>query len=189
MGDPIIIVSGLPRSGTSMMMSMLQAGGVELLDDGRRAPDESNPKGYFELERVKNLARDSQWLARARGKAVKLISSLLHHLPSTFSYRVIFMRRKLDEILASQKEMLTRRGVVEPNVSDARLRSLCIQHLNDVMEWLSEQSNLHTLYVRYDDTVADPMKSAGAISRFLEADLDTAAMASILDPSLYRQKR
>ena len=109
--DPIVVVSGLPRSGTSMMMQMLEAGGMEVMTDGLRAADEDNLKGYFEYETVKALHTDRNWLPEARGKAVKIISELLKYLPETQTYRIIFLRRALEEVLASQDRMLVRRGV------------------------------------------------------------------------------
>src|SRR5687767_8101595 len=110
MNQEIFVVSGLPRSGTSMMMNMLRAGGLELLVDDRRTSDEDNPEGYFELEAVKKTHLDSSWVDAAPGKLVKVVSEHLRQLPSTHTYRVVFMRRKLDEVLASQRQMLIRRG-------------------------------------------------------------------------------
>ena len=106
--DPIIVVSGLPRSGTSMMMGMLEAGGLELVVDGIRAADEDNPRGYYELERVKDLAKaeDKSWLITLQGKGVKVISLLLQHLPEAYNYKIIFMRRSIAEVLDSQSKML-----------------------------------------------------------------------------------
>src|SRR4026209_2745330 len=97
-GRPIVVVSGLPRSGTSMMMQMLQAGGLEILTDAVRTPDGSNPKGYFEFEAVKDLDKGQApaWLAGARGKAVKIVSSLVRWLPESNDYQVIFMQRNLN---------------------------------------------------------------------------------------------
>src|SRR5262245_12295550 len=111
--DAITIVSGLPRSGTSMMMSMLEAGGLGALTDGIRAADEDNPKGYYEFERVKKIKQDTAWLADAKGRVVKMISQLLLDLPAAYQYRIIFMRRNIDEILASQKQMMVRRGTAK----------------------------------------------------------------------------
>src|SRR5512136_2813877 len=111
-GEPVVVVSGLPRSGTSMLMKMLEAGGLTLVTDGQRTADEDNPKGYYEVERVKDLANetDRAWLNAARGKGIKVISYLLKSLPADLNYKVLFIRRDLDEILASQKKMLARRG-------------------------------------------------------------------------------
>ena len=92
--DVVTIVSGLPRSGTSMMMKMLEAGGIELLIDRVRVADADNPKGYYEFERVKQIETDQAWLPEAQGKAVKMISALLRHLPADCRYRIIFMERR-----------------------------------------------------------------------------------------------
>src|SRR5512139_2049136 len=110
-GEPVIIVSGLPRSGTSMLMKMLEAGGVPLVTDGVRTPDEDNPKGYYEVERVKDLAneQDKTWLRQSKGKGLKVISYLLKSLPADVNYKVVFIRREIEEVLASQKKMLDRR--------------------------------------------------------------------------------
>src|SRR6185369_5935200 len=118
--EPVIIVSGLPRSGTSMMMSMLVAGGIKAMTDSIRTADEDNPKGYFELEKVKELEKDHLWLSDAAGKAIKIISALLKHLPREYPYKTIFMRREMKEILASQRQMLIRRGEATDTISDAR---------------------------------------------------------------------
>ena len=110
-GSAVVVVSGLPRSGTSLMMQMLEAGGVPILTDGERACDADNPKGYYEYEPVKALQNgDSDWLDKAEGKAVKVISFLLRHLPQKHRYRVVFMNRNLDEVLASQEKMPVTRG-------------------------------------------------------------------------------
>ncbi len=124
-GEPIVVVSGLPRSGTSMIMKMLEAGGLPVLTDGLRAADEDNPKGYYEVERVKGLAEetDKGWLAEARGKGIKVISYLLKSLPPQFNYRVVFIRREIEEVLASQRKMLARRGETEETPPE-RMRAL-----------------------------------------------------------------
>jgi hypothetical protein len=114
LAERIVVVSGLPRSGTSMMMKMLEAGGIPVLTDYEREADEDNPKGYFEFERVKNLKDgDDAWLPQAKGKVVKVIAALLTDLPSSYEYEVIFMRRAMPEILASQRQMLIRRGEMQ----------------------------------------------------------------------------
>ena len=125
----VTVVSGLPRSGTSMMMRMLEAGGMEPVTDDLRTADEDNPKGYYEFERVKDLERDQAWLEDARGRFVKVISMLLRHLPSGHRYKIIFMRRKMEEILASQRQMLVRRGEWPDRVSDARMAEMFAKHL------------------------------------------------------------
>ena len=122
--DVITIVSGLPRSGTSMMMKMLEAGGMELLTDEIRTADADNPKGYYEFERVKQIELDAEWLEDSRGKAVKMIAALLKHLPPDYDYEIIFMRRDIREVLASQRRMLVHRGEAPDTVSNARMGRL-----------------------------------------------------------------
>src|ERR1044072_2561799 len=148
--EPVIIVSGLPRSGTSMMMSMLVAGGIPAMTDSIRTADEDNPKGYFELEKVKELAKDNRWLADAGGRAVKIISALLKHLPTDYRYKVIFMRREMREVLASQRQMLMRRGEPTDKVSDERMAEMFRKHLAEVESWLAKQPNIEVIYTNYN---------------------------------------
>jgi hypothetical protein len=177
--ETITIVSGLPRSGTSMMMKMLAAGGIEPLTDNIRTADDDNPKGYFELERVKQLETDKAWLPEARGKVVKLISALLKHLPAGYEYRVIFMRRRMPEILASQRQMLIRRGEPADSVPDDKMAAMFERHLAQVENWLSSQPNIRTIYVSYNETLADPGEQIARISDFLGGGLNLEAMATI----------
>ena len=186
---PIIVVSGLPRSGTSMMMRMLAAGGVPILSDAIRSADESNPVGYFEFEPVKDLAKGapSAWLDEARGKAVKIIAFLLTWLPETHEYRVLFMRRDLGEIVASQREMLARRG--EPSASDdEHLPGIYAEHLETIARFLSRRKCFSTLDVDYRSVISHPEEEARRIAAFLRRDLDIAAMAAAVDSRLYRQR-
>ena len=187
--DFITIVSGLPRSGTSMMMKMLEAGGMEILTDKIREADDDNPQGYYEFERVKKLKEDRAWLEDARGKAVKVISALLKDLPPSYNYKVIFMRRKLEEVLASQKQMLVRRGEPTDRVSDERLRQLFQKHLQRVAVWLDEQPNFAVIYVDYNEVLDDPVVHVNRINQFLGNTLDVEKMAGVVDKSLYRQRQ
>ncbi|MBE7528515.1 MAG: sulfotransferase family protein [Chloroflexi bacterium] len=188
--QPVIIVSGLPRSGTSMMMKMLAAGGIPPLTDQIRAADDDNPHGYYEFERVKQLDKgDTAWVAGAQGSAVKVISQLLRHLPADQEYRVIFMRRHMDEILASQKKMLVHRGEDPNRVSDEELIALFEKHLAQVTQWLDQQPNIKTLYLHYSDVLAAPRPAANQINAFLDGRLDTQAMATSVDPTLYRNRQ
>jgi hypothetical protein len=188
--DPktIVIVSGLPRSGTSMMMRMLEAGGIPVLTDSIRKPDEDNLRGYYEFERVKRIEHDRSWLGDAEGKAVKMISSLLTHLPPDRSYRVVFMRRKMEEILASQKRMLVRRGEPTDRVSDERMAALFEQHLRRMEAWLRKQPNMQVLYLNYNRVIEGPASEVAKIAQFLDGALDTARMMDVVDRSLYRQR-
>lgn len=186
----ITIVSGLPRSGTSMMMSALQAGGMSLLTDKIRGADNSNPRGYYEYERVKKLPQgEIDWLKDARGKAVKVISALLTFLPEKFSYRVIFMERDLEEILSSQARMLERTGKEDQHpVSDEDIRTSYQTHLGEIKAWLGNQNRIETLYVSYNDILHQPLESFQQIADFLDDRVSPSAMAEIVDESLYRER-
>ncbi len=184
----ITIVSGLPRSGTSMMMRMIERGGMEVLTDHLRKADKDNPRGYYEFERVKQLKRDTSWLPDAEGMAVKIISQLLQYLPSNYSYKVIFMRRQMEEILASQERMLVRRGEETDKIADEKLAALFQQHLERVQTWLDGQPNLDVIYVSYNRVLESPRDEARRVNAFLGQDLDVDAMASVVDPTLYRQR-
>jgi hypothetical protein len=189
MDADVVLVSGLPRSGTSMMMKMLEAGGLAVLTDHIRTADEDNPKGYYEFERVKQLEHDQAWLEDARGKVVKLIAALLKHLPADYRYKVIFIRRRIEEVLASQRAMLIRRGEPTDDISDERMADLFARHVELVEAWLAEQPNIDVLYVHHHDTLANPAEQARRINHFLGGTLDEARMAAVVDPALYRQRR
>jgi hypothetical protein len=190
-GRPIVVVSGLPRSGTSMMMRMLAAGGVATVEDGRRAADVSNPAGYFEFEPVKDLDKrgaDLSWLPSARGKAVKIISWLLTWLPEHFNYDVIVMDRDLDEVLASQRQMLARREEAAADVDAVRTRETFVSHLAQLDRFLAARACFRTLRVSYRETVERPAETAGRVAAFLGRRLDQAAMAAAVDRELYRNR-
>jgi hypothetical protein len=188
-GAPVIVVSGLPRSGTSMLMRMLDAGGVPLLVDGIRTADEDNPAGYFELEQVKEIegGGDLSWVASARGKAVKVISMLLEHLPARFNYRVIFLDREISEVLASQRKMLARRGE-SSTTNDERMAELYTVHLRKVRRLLAADPRFTALEVAYTDVITNPRGQAGRIAAFLGRALDVDRMAAAVDPALYRNR-
>ena len=184
----ITIVSGLPRSGTSMMMKVLEAGGMEIVTDNLRVADEDNPKGYYELEDVKALKDgDDSWIVDAPGKVVKVISSLLEYLPSGYKYRIIFMRREIAEILASQKQMLIRRG--EPSDGDdQQMAEMFQEHLKRVRVWLANQPNMDVLYVDYNELMGNPDPEIKAVAEFLGLSENLDAMLAVPDKKLYRQK-
>lgn len=184
----IIIVSGLPRSGTSMMMKVLEAGGVDIVTDNIRVADEDNPKGYYELEPVKALKEgDDDWITDAPGKAVKVISSLLEHLPSTYQYKIVFMRREIAEILASQKQMLIRRGETSEG-DDSQMAEMFQEHLKRVRVWLANQPNMEVLYVDYNALMGNPDPEIKAVAEFLGLTKNLNAMLAVPDNKLYRQK-
>lgn len=185
---PVIVVSGLPRSGTSMMMQMLDAGGHPVLADDERRADGDNPRGYLEYEPVKALRADASWLPRARGRAVKIIAQLLPALPPDLPYRVVFMERDLNEVLASQQKMLERQGQKGPQPDDAVLARLFKQSLAQVRQLL-EQRRIPTLYVGHRETIENPPGVAARVNAFLGGDLDQKAMATAVDGGLYRQRQ
>lgn len=185
--QPVVVVSGLPRSGTSMMMRMLDAGGLEVVTDQIRRADEDNPKGYYEFERVKKITEDQAWLPDARGKVVKIISFLLLKAPAGFSYKVVFMCRALPEVLKSQQQMLIRRGDLTPQ-DDARMAQLYEKHLVQARAWLDGQANVDVLYIDHASVVGDPADAARRVNAFLNHTLDESAMADAVDPSLHRQR-
>lgn len=187
--QPIIVVSGLPRSGTSLMMMMMKSAGIPPVMDGERIADEDNPKGYYEFERVKKLKDgDFDWVFQARGKVVKVISALLPYLPEQLDYRVLFMLRSLDEILASQKKMLLRRGEDPEKISDDDMKKHFLEHLAQIKAWLAQQSNLSTLYIDYNRLIEEPEPVVREINRFLGGKLDEKQMIGAIDPKLYRQR-
>jgi len=187
----ITVVSGLPRSGTSMMMSALEKGGMGLVVDHIRTADANNPRGYYEFERVKKLPEgDVDWLVSANGKAVKIISALLTYLPEDFHYRVIFMERDLEEILASQNRMLERNSIIQQSLlsEDELARSFDV-HLSEVKYWLETQDLIQTLYVSYNRVLCQPKVEFGLIAKFLNGKVDSDSMVQVVDPSLHREKR
>ncbi|HWZ82955.1 MAG TPA: hypothetical protein VNW47_10035 [Terriglobales bacterium] len=184
----ITIVSGLPRSGTSLMMQMLVAGGMTPLSDGERKADTDNPRGYLEWERIKQLPKEPSLIAEAEGKVVKVISQLLLSLPDDHEYRVVFMQRPLPEVLKSQDEMLRRRGTSEGGGDTSAIEDAFQRHLIEVNRWLNGKGNVRTLRVHYHRTLREPKATAEAVAAFLEIPMDIEAMTREVDQSLYRNR-
>lgn len=180
----VYIVSGLPRSGTSMMMQMLHNGGLEVLTDSVRQNDDNNPKGYFEFEKVKKLSQDNTWMNEADGKLVKIIAQLLQFLPSTFNYKVIFMERDMTEVLKSQQKMLGKDTTVFPSA----IAQTFSRQLESTKSWLEGQPNIEVLYVNYKDVINNAMETAEEVNSFLDTDLEILKMAEAVDKDLYRNK-
>ncbi len=187
MENEIVIVSGLPRSGTSLMMQMLDRGGLAVVTDHVRSPDTDNPRGYYELEQVKRIKEDVSWLPATRGKAFKMVSQLLYELPASESYRVIFMERDLDEMIPSQEKMLARLG--KPAAPSSEIKRHFTAHLTKLRDWLAGQRNIKVMYVGYRDLVDRPEAQAAEISAFLNGRVDAGLMAKSVDPSLYRNRK
>jgi len=183
----VTIVTGLPRSGTSLMMRMLESGGIPVLVDNVRAPDVDNPRGYYEYEAVKTLKADSSWVAQACGQAVKMVYVLIYDLPPGVEYRVLFMHRKIDEVLASQRVMLERLGK-PARVADDLLAGMFQKHIEKFAGWVKDRPNYKVLDVDYNALVADPEPVAAQINHFLGGGLDVAAMARSVEPALYRNR-
>ena len=184
----ITIVSGLPRSGTSLMMQMLAAGGLPVLSDGERKADTDNPKGYLEWERIKKLPKDPGIIAEAEGKAVKVISQLLLSLPAGHDYRVIFMQRPLPEIMKSQDEMLRRRGTFDPAVDKSPIEQAFQRHLIEVNKWLAGKPNVQVMRLHYHRILREAKTVAEELAKFLGMPLDVAAMTQQVDGTLYRNR-
>jgi predicted AlkP superfamily phosphohydrolase/phosphomutase/tetratricopeptide (TPR) repeat protein len=188
--DEAVIVSGLPRSGTSMLMQMLVAGGLTSLADGLRQPDEDNPRGYFEFEPVKQMAQGAAWIEQARGKVVKIVAPMIQYLPEGVPCRVILIERDLDEILASQRQMIARRRR-EVDQNPARLNRLKQEYLRLIVwakGYLAGRPNTKLMCVDRNAILRDPQRAAEAMNRFLGSNLDVARMAAEVDPKLHRQR-
>lgn len=187
--DFITVVSGVPRSGTSMMMQMLEAGGMQILTDSIRTANQDNPLGYYEFEPVKGLAKgNSAWMPLAQGKAVKIISALLEYLPAGYDYKLVFMHRKMDEVVASQRRMLSHRGEPQSEASDEKLVEMLERHLNRVRDWLALQPNYTVATIDYNQLVTDPLPQVLTINQLLGGHLDTDRMCAVVNASLYRNR-
>ena len=185
----ITIVSGMPRSGTSMMMQMLQAGGLEILTDNIRVQDENNPKGYLEYQKVKSLASDNSWIGEGQNKVVKVIAQLLQYLPASYQYKVIFMEREMDEIIQSQQIMLGKKADVEKKIYPTVLADTFKKQLEKTKSWLKTHPQFEVLYVPYASVIDNPAETVENLSVFLDADLNTNEMIHSVDKNLYRNRK
>jgi hypothetical protein len=187
-GEPVVVVTGLPRSGTSMLMQMLAAGGVPILSDGARQADEDNPRGYFEFEPVKQLLKNSEWLFEARGKAVKIVAPLIGALPPGLECRVILCERNLEEVLDSQDQMLERRGEPAAPEHRVRLKQEYASTIARAKAMLQRRPGTELLVVEHGEAIADPIRTAGRLNEFLGGGMDVAKMAAVVDPALHRNR-
>ena len=178
----ITIVTGLPRSGTSLMMQMLAAAGVPVLSDGARKADADNPHGYLEDARVMALHSNASWLGEARGRALKVVAPLLPSLPREHDYRVVWMQRDLDEVLASQARMLERAGH-EAGADDTVLRRAFEKQVETARADFQVRG-APILDVDYARAVAEPLAVAREVCVFLGGDLDADVAAAVVDASL-----
>jgi hypothetical protein len=187
MDSDIIIVSGLPRSGTSLMMQMLDQGGIEVVTDNIRTADTDNPRGYYEYEQVKKIKEDVSWLPATRGKAFKMVSQLLYDLPPGERYRIIFMERDFDEMLTSQEKMLKRLN--RPAAPRDQIKRAYTLHLEKLRAWLAQQKNLDVLDVSYNELVHHPTEQAQRVNAFLGGKASVDEMVKAIDPTLYRNRQ
>jgi hypothetical protein len=185
----ITVVSGVPRSGTSLMMQMLAAGGLTPLVDGQRAADAGNPRGYFEWEKAKSLAREPDCIAEAEGKVVKIISSLLFSLPNTFAYKVIFMERPLGEVVASQAAAIEKLGTLAPAIAAEAMERALEAHLKQVKASLRLRPEMSVCWIGHHDALQNPQRACETIQQFLGIRLNIPAMIAQVDLSLYRQRQ
>jgi hypothetical protein len=172
------------------MMKMLEAGGLPVMQDGIREADKDNPKGYYEFERVKQMDKgDTAWMVEAQGKVVKIISALLKHMPPEYEYRVIFMRRHMEEILASQRKMLVHRGEQAEKMDDEKMAELFEKHMAQVFAWLDQQPNVRYMQMHYSDLLSDPVIQVRKVNEFLDNRLDAQKMSQMVDANLYRNRK
>ena len=187
--NPIIVVSGIPRSGTSLMMKMLGAAKFDLVYDNLRCPDENNPNGYYEYTKVKYLKNgDTHWLKHARGKVIKIVSTLLSSLPPEHTYKIVFMNRSMNEIIASQSKMLEMQKKYTDQSDDAQMANFFAKHLNHTRKWIAEQTNMEIVYVNYNELLSTPTIPLSDVNNFLDSHLDIASMEKIINPHLYRNR-
>lgn len=184
----ITVVSGIPRSGTSLMMQMLGAGGADLLVDGLREPSEDNPRGFFEYEPVRDLRQDASWVFKAQGMAIKIIALMLDSLPRNLSYKVVLMRRDLREVVASQAKMLERLGQRGPGLDADALIGLFQRQMEDAERLLQQDPAFEGMTLDYGELIREPDAAASRVDTFLGRTLDVRAMAAVIDPALHRQR-
>jgi hypothetical protein len=190
-GQPIITVSGLPRSGTSMLMKMLEAGGIEIVSDGLRTADNDNPKGYFELEKVKQLDKsmDKAWLKEFRGQAIKIVAYFLKHLPDSNNYKVIFINRNLEEVMTSQNKMLANRNKPIDPAGEKKMIQSFENHLWKIKNVVLNKPWFEVLYINHREVLTSPREQARRINRFLGGRLNEEKMAGVVDSKLYRNRK
>ncbi len=186
--DTIVVVTGLPRSGTSMMMRMLEAGGIPPLTDKVRKANQDNPHGYYEYERVKKLPEDTDWLPLARGKAVKVLAELVKYLPHHHRYKVIFMERDPDEMLESQRKMLVRLGKDTQDIPGVRWKDIFQRYRDAMGRAVEEHPTMDVLYTDYNELLVEPEEGVRRVASFIDGELDTAKMVSVIDQGLYRTR-
>lgn len=184
----ITVVSGLPRSGTSMMMQVLEAGGIAALTDGSRGADQDNPRGYYELDAARQIASDASFLNEAHGKALKLIHALVTKLPTGYHYRVLFLRRPIGQVLASQQKMLAHSGRRGAALAPEKLGPVFEKQVNETLALLSARSDVALFEVDYPQLVLAPAVAMADINAFLGGELNVDAMQHAVRHDLFRNR-
>lgn len=191
-GKTFVLVSGLPRSGTSLMMQMLVAAGMDAITDERRVADEDNPKGYFEWEHIKKIGDQPELLNKEEydGKVLKTISMLLKKMPQEHDYKVIFMVRPVQEIAASQTKMINRLGTAGAELEEVDLIRGLRDHRDKSLAWLRTAKHMDFIKVRYPQLMSQPEEVIAEITDFLGSDFlkEPQEMISAIDQSLYRNR-
>lgn len=182
--NQIVLVSGLPRSGTSLMMQMLDKGGVEALVDGKREADDSNPKGYYEYEPVMSLHRDNSWMKKTKNKSLKVVAPLLKHIDPQFRYKIIFMKRDLNEVVKSQQKMIGKSTDTLP----ITLLNSYQEQLNHIEVWKEKEPGVELIYIDYKEIIENPDKMSEKVENFIGKKLNKEKMAACVDKSLYRNR-
>lgn len=167
---------------------MLEAGGIQVITDHIRQADEDNPHGYYEFEKVKKIKEDSSWLDGCHGKVFKMVSALLYYLPNSKEYKIVFMKRKMDEMLASQNTMLRRQGRNDAVVSDDEMAKKLDKHLLKIETWLAKQRNFKVIYINYNSVIENALENAKNVAFFLNLPMAIDKMVKVVESSLYRQK-
>ena len=185
----VTVVTGVPRSGTSMMMQMLRAGGLAILSDDERGPDDDNPRGYLEYGPARRLDRDASWLPGAVGRAVKVVHTLASALPVGGPYRVVLMRRDLGDVMTSQARMLARRGEAVDAAGDVGLTEVFAAQLDALGAWAASRRDVALFVCHYEATLRDPRGIAAKLADFLDGAVDAAAMAAAVEPALCHHQR
>lgn len=186
--EEIIIVSGLPRSGTSMMMQLLEAGGMQIFTDNLRAADDNNKKGYYEHEAVKIIHKDISWMKNAVGKTIKIVSHLLPNLPLRYKYKIIYMERDLNEVITSQNKMLQNLGKLPQNATHFNIETSFKQNDEKIKNWMSEKRNIDVIFMDYNKIVENAEEYIGRLNNFFSGKLNTQNMMNVIDKNLYRSK-
>ena len=188
MNNNIYIVSGLPRTGTSLMMKMLEAGGLSVVTDDIRSADTDNPKGYYELEKVKNIFNDNDWLKTIKGRSIKMVSQLLLKIPKENTYKIIFMKRDLKEVIMSQKKMLINRKKKLPLVNDDTLEKFYLNHLNKITSFIDQSSNIDVRYIYFNKLMKSPLSELRKLQNDFINNINMDNMIKMIDTSLYRNR-